>query len=211
MLNPKRSAPFRASRTSRLSLPLPFSSHLGDLLMIAAALGAIAGIFCFFHGFSLLQQRWPSSVHRPLKPSTSSAPTAAQKTPPEPTKRAQIIQLTPQESGELSAASMTQQGRIAAALLKAGVPSPATWSTDSDRTAVRTKDPLAGENPSASSDAEVSRVLQQGATASAFRIPALGPNAPRNSSNWKATGMIWGGPALTLACIYFLVAHLGWL
>jgi len=214
MLKPKRSAPFRALRTSRLSLPLPLSSHLGDLLMLVAAFGAIAGIFCFFHGFSLLQQRWPSSVPRPPKVSPSSVPAPTQQVATETNKRdarSEIIQLTPQEGGELSAASMTQQGRIAAALLKAGIPSPATWSTDSDRSAVRTKDPLASEGQSASSDAEVSRVLQQGASASAFRIPALSPNAPRHGANWKTTLMIWGGPALTLACIYFLAAHLGWL
>jgi len=180
--------------------------------MIVAALGAISGIFCFFHGFSLLQQRWPSSVQRSLKASTSDVPTTPQKATAEAGKRdarAEIIQLTPQNSGELSAASMTQQGRIAAALQKAGVPSPATWSTDDDRM-VGTKDPHTSQNQPASSEAEVSRVLQQGANASAFRIPALNPNTA-HSSNRKATVLIWGGPALTLGCIYYLVAHLGWL
>ena len=103
---------------------------------------------------------------------------------------------------------MTQQGRIAAALQKAGVPSPATWSTDDDRI-VGTKHPHTSQNQPASSEAEVSRVLQQGANASAFRIPALNPNT--SSSNRKATVLIWGGPTLTLGCIYYLVAHLGWL
>ncbi len=180
--------------------------------MIVAALGAISGIFCFFHGFSLLQQRWPASIQRPLRASTSDVSATPQNTTAEVTKRdarAEIIQLSPQDTGELSAASMTQQGRIAAALQKAGVPSPATWSTDNDRTA-GTKDPLPSESQSASSEAEVSRVLLQGANASAFRIPALNPNAA-HSSNRKAAVLIWGGPALTLGCIYYLVAHLGWL
>ncbi len=28
---------------------------------------------------------------------------------------------------------------------------------------------------------------------------------------WKATLMIWGGPLLTLACVYFLALQWGWL
>jgi len=65
--------------------------------------------------------------------------------------------------------------------------------------------------PTPTTEAEVSRVLQQGATASEFRIPTLNPTAPRHASNRKATLMIWGGPALALACIYIMAAHLGWL
>jgi hypothetical protein len=125
--------------------------------------------------------------------------------------RSEVIKLTPHDGGEISSASMTQQGRIAAALLKAGIPSPATWSNETIHMAVRVEDPVANKQPSAVSDAEVSRVLQQGATASAFRIPALDQAAGRQSSNRKATLMIWGGPALTLTCIYILAAHLGWL
>jgi hypothetical protein len=105
---------------------------------------------------------------------------------------------------------MTQQGRIAAALLKAGVPSPATWSHESIQVTVRVED-RSTSKPTPTTEAEVSRVLQQGATASEFRIPTLNPTAPRHASNWKATLMIWGGPALALACIYIMAAHLGWL
>jgi hypothetical protein len=27
---------------------------------------------------------------------------------------------------------------------------------------------------------------------------------------WKSALCIWGGPALTLACVYFLILSLGW-
>ena len=189
-------------------------------MLIAAALGAIAGLTLFFHGFSLLQQRWPSPTYRPAKPSpptltatqaeSTSEPqnTAAARNEPR-SSRAEVIKLTPQDSGELGSVSMTQQGRIAAALLKAGVPSPATWSNESVQVTVRMTEQSA--KPSPAPDTEVSRVLQQGATASQFRIPALNTTAQCHASNWKATLMIWGGPALTLTCIYILAARLGWL
>lgn len=202
--------------------------------MIAAALGAIAGLAFFFHGFSLLQQRWPAPVLRPTKSpantTTTTTLTAATLTAATTevsagsgdtsresrSTRAEVIKLTPHEGNEISSASMTQQGRIAAALLKAGVPSPATWSTEPVHTSVRvdeqsTSRQSSNTESSTASGAEVSRVLQQGATASAFRIPGLDQTTPRHASTWKPTLMIWGGPALTLACIYLLVSRLGWL
>jgi hypothetical protein len=193
--------------------------HSGEILLIAAALGAIAGLAFFFHGFSLLQQRWPSPVRRPIKASVpnpnsvevaqaSESKSAESATNETRSSRAEIIKLTPQEPVEISSASMTQQGRIAAALLKAGVPSPATWSNQSMQVTVRVEEQSA--KPAPPKEDEVSRVLQQGATASEFRIPALNPEAAR-ASNWKATVMIWGGPALTLTCIYVLASRLGWL
>jgi len=124
--------------------------------------------------------------------------------------RPEVIKLTPQEPVDASSASMTQQGRIAAALLKAGIPSPATWTHESMQVTVRVEDRSASK-PTPTTEAEVSRVLQQGANASDFRIPALNKPNPRHPSNWKATAMIWGGPALALACIYVMAAHLGWL
>jgi hypothetical protein len=202
-----------------LNFSLPFSLHSGELILIASALGAVAGLSLFFHGFSLLQQRWPSPVHRPVKTSASNtgATEAAKSSQAEISDSAQtetrgarpeVIKLTPQEPAEVSSASMTQQGRIAAALLKAGIPSPATWSHESMQVTVRVEEQSA--TPAQPSEAEVSRVLQQGANASEFRIPALNQNAARTSS-WRATAMIWGGPALTLTCIYILASRLGWL
>ena len=221
MLKPRHRAGFRrCPDATRLNFSLPLSLHSGDVLLIAAALGAIAGLSLFFHGFSLLQQRWPVPIHRPVKLSApgsvldqtanaSASKTAGSATSDPRAARPEVIKLTPQESVDTSSASMTQQGRIAAALLKAGVPSPATWTHESMQVTVRVED-RSTSKPTATAEADVSRVLQQGATASDFRIPALNQNAPRHS-NWKATLMIWGGPALALACIYIMAAHLGWL
>jgi hypothetical protein len=205
-----------------LNFSLPFSLHSSEVVLIVAALGAIGGLSLFFHGFSLLQQRWPVPAHRPVKTAahavtTTTLSTALDTSGPgdTPTRdshtRAEVIKLTPHDGEEIISASMTQQGRIAAALLKAGVPSPATWSSEPVHTAVRVQEPSANNDSTAASNAELSRVLQQGASASAVRVAGLNQSPPGHASHWKPTLMIWGGPALTLACIYVLAARLGWL
>jgi len=43
-------------------------------------------------------------------------------------------------------------------------------------------------------------------------LPAAPPGTDgADAFSWKAAIMIWGGPALTLGCVYLLAAHLGWL
>jgi len=118
--------------------------------------------------------------------------------------RAEVIQLSPVENQPNDSGSMTQQGKIAAALLKAGIPNPVTWSAQPE---VRVIDPPLEPMP-ATKEAEVSRVLQQGASAEPVRLRSL---KPTHAMDWKASLMIWGGPALTLVCIYTLAAHFGWL
>ena len=178
--------------------------------MILAALGAVAGLFSFFHGFSLLQERRLSSARAVRKaPAHAANLTATHATKGADLKRhshAEVIQLTPLENQASDSASMTQQGKIAAALLKAGIPNPVVWSAQQD---VRVIDPPSDSARSAATkEADVSRVLQQGATAEPVHLPSLHPIPPMD---WKARLMIWGGPALTLACIYSLAAHFGWL
>ncbi len=222
MLKPRHGAAFRVCPDATgLNFSLPFSLHSSDVVLIVAALGTIGGLSLFFHGFSLLQQRWPVPAYRPAKlaahavtptaVSTAETPGGPGDTARESRTRAEIIKLTPHDATEISSASMTQQGRIAAALLKAGVPSPATWSTEPVQTATPVEEPPASTPTSIASDAEVSRVLQQSASASAVRIAGLNQSATGHASNWKPSLMIWGGPALTLACIYVLASRLGWL
>jgi hypothetical protein len=196
---------------------LPFPPSESGILMIPVALGAIAGLFFFFHGFSLLQSRRQVTGHSASKEAGQAATITTTTTfttkggdTPKRDSQAEVILLSPADSQQIGSVSMTQQGKIAAALLKAGVPNPATWPVDRAQTGVRVADPPASERAQ-TPNAEVSRVLQQGAAAPAFRLPALNQNSPRDGSNLKATLMIWGGPMLTLACIYTLAAHLGWL
>jgi hypothetical protein len=209
-----RTAPGRKSLNSFLPFSVPESA-----ILISVALGAIAGLFLFFHGFSLLQNRQHAPARNPSK--TTAQTTTITTTTTFTTKggdtlkrdsKAEVIQLSPADDQQNGSVSMSQQGKIAAALLKAGIPNPATWSDPRAQTGVRVADAPNDKHVAPSApNAELSRVLQQGAAASAFRLPALAQNASRNSSDWKATLMVWGGPILTLACIYVLVAHLGWL
>jgi hypothetical protein len=207
-----RTVPGRKSLNSYLPFPVPESA-----ILLSVALGAIAGLFFFFHGFSVLQNRRNVSGRIPPRPALQT--TTITTTTTFTTKggntltrdsQTEVIQLSPADGLHNGSVSMSQQGKIAAALLKAGIPSPATWPVDRAQTGVRVADPPSGEKVQ-TPNAEVARVLQQGAAAPAFRLPELNQNAPRSGSNWKATLMIWGGPILTLACIYTLAAHLGWL
>ncbi len=206
--------PGRASLNSYL----PFPSSQSDILMIVAALGAIAGLFFFFHGFSLLQELRlaPGRVvsKEPTPTATITSTTIFSTKGGETLRRdshAEVIQLSPAEGQPNGSASMTQQGKIAAALLKAGIPNPVTRSDNRIQTAVRVADSPAEDQAAArGQEVAVARVLQQGANAAALGLPALHQNS-RSSVTWKTYLMIWGGPTLTLACIYVLAAHFGWL
>jgi hypothetical protein len=180
--------------------------------MIPAALGAIGGLYSFFHGFSMLQQHRPlpiglpakSTVHHsiPLAEVVKSADTVKQET------RTEVIQLSP-ENTQLSSVLMTQQSKIAAAMLKAGIPSPATWTDQSPQSTVRVADPPGPQACLPPVETKLSVVVEPGV--SKFPTSALQSPEPRQSIKSKAMLLIWGGPALTLACIYFLAANLGWL
>jgi hypothetical protein len=189
---------------------LPLHVSASGILMILAALGAVAGLFFFFHGFSVLQERRLSSARAvakvPAHTATLATTYATKGADLKRASHAEVIQLTPLDNPVNDSASMTQQGKIAAALLKAGIPNPVIWSAQPE---VRVIDPPSGSVRSeATKEADVSRVLQQGATAEPVHFPSLQPTP---SMGWKARLMIWGGPALTLACIYTLAAHFGWL
>jgi hypothetical protein len=69
-------------------------------------------------------------------------------------------------------------------------------------------DEATSEPVTASKDLDVSRVLQQKSNAPALQLPTRDQN---QATDRKTSLMIWGGPALTLLCIYVLAAHFGWL
>ena len=172
----------------------------------------MGGLYSFFHGFSILQQQRPLPVGLPAKstahasrPSDEAAAAAA---PSKREARTEIIQLSP-ENGATSSVLMTQQGKIAAALLKAGIPNPATWTDESTRAGVQVAD-LPTQAPSlASIETRVAVVVEP--AASSFQFPNVASRAEQQSAKRKAMLLIWAGPALTLACVCFLAAHLGWL
>jgi hypothetical protein len=137
----------------------------------------------------------------------------------------EVINLSPKRQS-LTAAEMTQQGKIAVALLKAGISSPAAWS------AAGIEDPVATmavasesqmvEASSGGSSASPAPALEQfelhpivilmkGQNNPAFFISWRSQREVARSLGWKAIAYIWGGPALTLISVYILLAHWQWL
>jgi hypothetical protein len=143
----------------------------------------------------------------------------------------QIIRLS-SETNRLPTLAMTQQQKIAAALVKAGISNPAAWSPAAKpqsaaalkpqhAAAVQVQTPPLPERK-----AEVVRktetedpkgfdlhppvVLMQGSHQPAFFISWRSQRDVVNSLGWKSSLMIWGGPPLTLASVYFLLAYFHW-
>lgn len=124
------------------------------------------------------------------------------------------------------ATAMTQQQKIAAALSRAGMSNAAVWSgtgtgvktARSEAMACSATVEVAVINEAAVQPGESEgfdlhppTVLMKGSHQPAFFISWRSQRDVVKSLGWKSDLMIWGGPALTLTCIYFLLAHLGWL
>jgi hypothetical protein len=176
--------------------------------MVFAALGAIAGLFFFFHGFSRLQEQRFSAARVLTTPVRTPAAAASKSSDALKRTSHEVIQLSPVEMQPNASESMTQQGKIAAALLRAGIPNPVTWADHDAHNEVRVVDEPEREQIAASKDVDVPRVLQQKSNAPALQLPTRDQN---RAADRKTSLMIWGGPALTLVCIYILAAHFGWL
>jgi E3 Ubiquitin ligase len=116
----------------------------------------------------------------------------------------QVIRLSP-DPGTTKAADMTQQQKISAALLKAGISSPAAL-------AAAQVTPTAGAPPTAPDgfNPHPPVVLMKGKNNPTFLISWRSQRDLARSLAWKCTLMIWGGPALALLSLYILlsVAHL---
>jgi len=124
---------------------------------------------------------------------------------------------TPKEIIRLSSGTpansvdMTAQGKIAAAMTKAGIDNPDAWKAagleyHGDQTA----------NVSATTSAEEfdlnpKTVLMKGAHDPAFFISWHSQKDVVRALAWKSALMIWGGPLLTLVCVYILALQLDWL
>ena len=137
----------------------------------------------------------------------------------------EIINLSPKRPPR-TAAEMTQQGKIAAALLKAGISSPAAWSAAGIENAAAAVALAGSSQPGAASsggtaaspaaaaeqfDLHPKVLLMKGENNPAFFISRRSQRDVVRSLGWKAIAYIWGGPALTLISIYILLAHLQWL
>jgi hypothetical protein len=141
-------------------------------------------------------------------------------------------------AGPATAADMTQQQRIAAALVKAGISSPAAWSAASvDVPAVQVNGypPVAvvqsgevlsdegagahasspgsavGQESSNGFDLHPPVVLMKGTNNKTFLISWRSQQDVARALGWKSTLMIWGGPVLALLSLYVLLNLEHWL
>jgi hypothetical protein len=125
---------------------------------------------------------------------------------------------------------MTQQQKVAAALVKAGISSPAAWAAAgltapavsgsglstsglSTSGAQVMTDPSASAAPASAQgaaqandfDPHPSVVLMKGANNKMFLISWRSQQEIARSLGWKCTLMIWGGPMLALISLYFFL------
>ncbi|HVO79736.1 MAG TPA: GIDE domain-containing protein [Terriglobales bacterium] len=123
---------------------------------------------------------------------------------------------------------LAEQAKIAEALTKAGITSPAAWAaagitgpipaaTVSSLGTVPAQISTGAGAAAAAAPAQEgfdlhpSVVLMKGTHNPAFFISWKSQKEVVQSLGWKSFAMIWGGPALTLLCVYILAAHFGWM
>jgi hypothetical protein len=113
----------------------------------------------------------------------------------------------------------TQQAKIAEVLTKAGITNPAAWAVagvERGTPAAPAAVTSAASGAAAATapeqfDLHPLTVLMKGQHSPAFFISWRSQRDVVRSLGWKSALMIWGGPALTLLCVYILAASSGWL
>ncbi len=146
---------------------------------------------------------------------------------PNPAQPRQVIHLS-QPVAPAETTEMTQQQKVAAALTKAGITNPAAWAA-----AKIAPDPIVRRSDAigiASSGTEIDTspipaeaaglpegfeqhprvVLMKGKKNPNFIISWRSQRDIARSLGWKCTLMIWGGPALTILCLYALHNMTNW-
>jgi hypothetical protein len=111
----------------------------------------------------------------------------------------------------VNSVDMTAQGKIAAAMTKAGINNPDAWKAAGLE---YHGDQSAGVSATTSPDEfdlNPKTVLMKGEHNPAFFISWHSQKDVVRTLAWKSTLMIWGGPLLTLACVYILALELNWL
>ena len=137
------------------------------------------------------------------------------------TSTQQVIRLAG-DSAPTRAAEMTLQQKMAAAMTKAGVVNPSAWAAAGvDPGVNHGAAPLASSSldargPAAAAvddqfDLQPPVVLMRGAHNPAFFISWRSQRDVVKALSWKSTLLIWGGPALTLLCVYILLDYFEWL
>jgi hypothetical protein len=116
---------------------------------------------------------------------------------------AEVIKL-PSTQESTASTGMTQQEKVAAALLKAGISNPAAWAAAgiAGVSASGTKVSASGVD---SYDAHLATVIMKGRNQSTFLISWRSQGEIARSLGWKCALMIWGGPVLTVLSLYGLL------
>jgi hypothetical protein len=111
-----------------------------------------------------------------------------------------------------------QRAKIINAFTKAGITNPAAWAaagisqTQTTAVAVTSAGGAAAAAPAPEQfDLHPPTVLMKGAHSPAFFISWRSQRDVVKSLGWKSALMIWGGPAVTLVCVYILALEFGWL
>jgi hypothetical protein len=117
---------------------------------------------------------------------------------------AEIVKL-PSSQESTASTEMTQQQKVAAALLKAGIHNPASWAaagTDGVNAAATKVSP----NGIDVHDSQPATVIMKGRNQPGFLISWRSQREIAKSLGWKCALMIWGGPVLTVLCLYGLLS-----
>jgi hypothetical protein len=141
---------------------------------------------------------------------------------------ARVIRLSP-DQGPTKAADMTQQQKIAAALMKAGISNPVAWTASgaTPSAVALSSDPNGSSHagtpngsaqvppppapPPDAFDPHPPVVLMKGKNNSTFLISWRSQRDLARSIAWKSMLMIWGGPALALLSLYVFLTLTHWL
>ena len=141
---------------------------------------------------------------------------------PSPRLPVEVIQLSP-ERAPTAAAEMSHQQKIAAALMKAGISNPAAWAAagvpaagaaQETEVVAAASTSQAGNGGNGNCGATGTEdgferrpavVLTRGTNNKTFLISWRSQQDVARSLGWKSVLMIWGGPALALVCLYFLL------
>ena len=131
----------------------------------------------------------------------------------------EIVRLSPPESVTIKTSAMTQQQKIAAALVRAGIASPAAWAAagvpeanvsqqgvqvlTASATAATANNGSAADSGANTFDPHPPVVLMKGTNNKTFLISWRSQQEVARSLGWKCILMIWGGPALALLSLYF--------
>ncbi len=126
----------------------------------------------------------------------------------------EVIRL-PGDSAPSKAGDMTQQEKLAAAMMKAGVTNPAAWAAAGvNNVAAAASKSQAGNGGGTATqvqpeefDLQPPVVLMRGTHNPAFFMSWRSQRDVVEALSWKSTLMIWGGPALTVLCVYILLEY----